>query len=96
MTNNLQIFENPEFGKVRTVFLDGEPWMVGKDIAIILGYKNTKDALASHVDAEDKRIVLRSENTTLEIPNRGMTVINESGLYALPASFPALGNSAAG
>jgi len=82
----LQVFHNDEFGQIRTIFLDGEPWMVGKDIATVLGYKNTKDALASHVDMEDKRIILRSENATLEIPNRGMTIINESGLYALVLS----------
>lgn len=48
-----------------------------------LGYANTKDAIYAHVDSEDKRIIQRSENTTLEIPNRGMTIINESGLYSL-------------
>ena len=48
--NELTIFENPEFGSIRTVELDGEPWLVGKDVAAALGYSNTKDALANHVD----------------------------------------------
>lgn len=56
---------------------------MGKDVATALGYVNTKDAIYTHVDSEDKRIIQRSENTTLEIPNRGMTLINESGLYSL-------------
>lgn len=52
-------------------------------MATILGYSNTKDAISSHVDDEDKQIFQKSENTTFEIPNRGMTIINESGLYSL-------------
>lgn len=52
--NELQIFQSPEFGRVRTVSIDGEPWFVGKDIALALGYCNTKDALSRHVDADDK------------------------------------------
>jgi len=83
MQNNIQIFENQEFGKVRAVEKDGQSWFVGKDVAEALGYGNTKDALSTHVDAEDKAILQRSENTTFEIPNRGITIINESGLYSL-------------
>lgn len=79
----LQIFNNPEFGAIRTVEIDGEIYFVGKDVATALGYINTNDALALHVDAEDKKILQRSENATFEIPNRGLTVINESGLYSL-------------
>ena len=52
--NEIQIFENAEFGKVRTVVIEGEPWLVGKDVAEILGYQNASKALADHVDAEDK------------------------------------------
>ena len=81
--NELKIFENPDFGKVRTMEINGEPYFVGKDVAEILGYNNTKDAIATHVDADDRAVIQRSENTTLEIPNRGLTVINESGLYSL-------------
>ena len=95
----LQIFKNEEFGEIRTVTIDKEPWFVGKDVATALGYSNTKDALISHVAEEDKRILKRSEIATIEnhlpkdvfpvnfvsgdIPNRGLTIINESGLYAL-------------
>lgn len=97
--NNLRIFKNEEFGEVRTVTIDNEPWFAGKDVATALGYKNTKDALISHVEEEDRRILQRSEVATIEnhlpkdvfpvnfvsadIPNRGLTIINESGLYAL-------------
>ena len=79
----LEIFKNEEFGEIRTVVIENEPWFVGKDIAEVLGYSNTKDAIATHVDNEDRTVIQRSENTTLEIPNRGLTVINESGLYSL-------------
>lgn len=79
----MKTFDSPEFGRVRTVEMNGEPWLVGKDVATALGYSNTKDALASHVDGEDKRIIQRSENATFAIPNRGLTLINESGLYSL-------------
>lgn len=84
--NELQVFKNQEFGSVRTLVVNDEPWFVGKDVAEALGYKNTKDALAKHVDSEDKEI-LKSQNATLEnIPNRGVTVVNESGLYSLVLS----------
>ena len=97
--NELMIFKSEEFGSIRTVDIDGEIWFVGKDIAVALGYKNTKDAILSHVGEEDKRILQRSEIATIksnnpknvfsmnflsaDIPNRGLTIINESGLYAL-------------
>lgn len=79
----IKIFKNPQFGEIRTIEKDGEPWFVGRDVAEALGYANTKDALASHADEEDKRIIQRSENATFDIPNRGLTIINESGLYSL-------------
>ena len=82
----LKLFNNPEFGTIRVISIEDEPWLVGKDVAAALGYSNTKDALAAHVDDEDKRVIQRSENATLEIPNRGMTIINESGLYSLVLS----------
>ena len=81
--NNIQIFESPEFGEIRTMMIDDEPWFVGKDIAEVLGYGNTRDALANHVDEEDKTMIQKSEIPTLEIPNRGLIIINESGLYSL-------------
>ena len=90
----MQIFENQEFGAVRTVELDGEPWLVGKDVAQALGYSDTDQALRKHVDEEDKKILTRQNdglaggagNATFDIPNRGMTIINESGLYSLVLS----------
>lgn len=81
--NEIKIFKNPQFGSIRTIMQGSEPWFVGKDVAEALGYANTKDALASHADEEDKRIIQRSENATFDIPNRGLTIINESGLYSL-------------
>lgn len=83
MNSDIQTFENSEFGSIRIVEIDNEPYFVGKDVADVLGYNNTKDALSRHVDSEDKTVIQRSENTTLEIPNRGLTVVNESGLYSL-------------
>ncbi|MEY8322060.1 Bro-N domain-containing protein [Lachnospiraceae bacterium 46-61] len=79
----VMLFENKEFGEIRTLIIDGQPYFVGKDIAEILGYSNTKDAIIVHVDEDDRRIIQKSENTTFEIPNRGLTIINESGLYSL-------------
>lgn len=80
--NDVKIFENPEFGEVRTVNIDGEPWLVGKDVATALGYVDTFGALKKHVDDEDKQ---NCQNDSFESP-RGMTVINESGLYSLVLS----------
>lgn len=84
--NELTIFENEEFGKVRVVEIDNEPWFVGKDIAVILGYANTKDAISYHVDDEDK--YMGSDNTTPYILDdlgrkQYPTFINESGVYSL-------------
>ena len=81
----VKAFKNDKFGNVRVVLIgeNQEPYFVGKDVAECLGYSNTKDAINTHVDDEDKRVIQRSEITTLEIPNRGLTVINESGLYSL-------------
>lgn len=81
--NELKVFENPDFGQVRTIEIDNEPWFVGKDVAVALGYSDTKSAISDHVDAEDKTLIQRGQIATLEIPNRGMTIINESGLYSL-------------
>ena len=87
--NEIQIFNNEEFGRIRMTLINNEPWIVGKDVADALGYENSRKAIADHVDEEDKRIIQRSQittleiqrsqNVTLEIPNRGMTIINESG-----------------
>jgi len=88
MNNELINFHHEMFGDIRAIEKDGEPWFVGKDVAVALGYSNARDALAKHVDNEDKEI-LTSQNATLEklsIPNRGLTIINESGLYSLVLS----------
>ena len=77
--NALQIFQHPDFGRIRTATVDGEPWFVGKDIAEALGYSNPRKALADHVDEEDKGVTKRD---TLGGPQE-MTIINESGVYAL-------------
>lgn len=80
---DMKIWENPEFGELRIVDMDGEPWMVGKDVAQALGYAKPRNAIAAHVDAEDKK----------DAPIQGylggtqeMTIINESGLYSLVLS----------
>lgn len=78
--NNIQIFSNTEFGKMRTLIIDGEPWFVGKDVAEALGYSNPRDALAKHVDDEDKNTVAFRDGTS---GNPNVTIINESGLYSL-------------
>lgn len=77
--NEMQIFENEEFGKIRTLTINDEPWFVGKDVAGVLGYANPRDALAKRVDEEDKGVAKRD---TLG-GKQEMIIINESGLYAL-------------
>lgn len=81
--NDLKVFNSKEFGGIRVLEKDGQPWFVGKDVADILGYQNTKDAILNHVAIEDREIIQRSQFTTLDIPNRGLSIINESGLYSL-------------
>ncbi len=80
--NELKIFNNPEFGEIRTLDINGEPWMVGKDVAAALGYSNTADAVQKHVDDEDK---LESQ-IAISGQNRKIILINESGLYSLVLS----------
>ena len=79
---DLKIWENPEFGELRIVDMNGEPWMVGKDVAQALGYQNASKALNDHVDPEDK---LNNESL-LSLGQRGGWLINESGLYSLVLS----------
>ena len=81
--NELMIFNNPEFGEIRTVEINGEPWLVGKDVAQALGYKDTVNALKAHVDEEDKKGGWRITTPSGE---QEMTIINESGLYSLVLS----------
>lgn len=78
----MTVFKNlvhPEFGELRTVEIDGEPWFVGKDVATALGYTNSRDAIATHVFADDKGV----ESIDTLGGRQKMTIINESGLYAL-------------
>lgn len=80
MENKLvKVFENKDFGKVRTVMIDNEPWFVGKDVADALGYKNGSRDINRHVDEDDRQ---NYRNDSFKSP-RGMIVINESGVYAL-------------
>jgi prophage antirepressor-like protein len=80
--NQIQTFVNKEFGEIRAVEIDGQPWFIGKDIADVLAYKNTRDALRIHVDDEDKATVVIHDGSQ----NRRKTAINESGLYSLTLS----------
>ena len=79
MTNQMTIFNNAEFGEIRTVEINNEPWFVGKDVASALGYADTGQAIRKNVDEEDR--LMRPLDTSGQ--NREMTIINESGLYSL-------------
>lgn len=77
--NEIQIFNNKEFGNIRTVNIDGEPWFVGKDVANALGYTNPQKAVRDHISVEDRGV------NEMDTPSgkQNLTIINESGLYAL-------------
>ena len=79
MENKIQVFENPEFGEVRTLAIDGEPWAAAIDVAKALGYKEPQKAIRTHVDPEDKGV------SKMDTPggNQDVVIINESGLYSL-------------
>jgi len=80
MQDALQIYSSDEFGDIRTLTKDNEPWFVGKDVARALGYANTRDAILTHIDGEDRTV------SQIATPSRGVqetTIINESGLYSL-------------
>ena len=86
----MEIFKNEQFGSVRAVLIDGEPWFVGNDVASILGYKIPKDAVKAHVPEKDKSVVQLSDiqvggETSLpdHMKSAKITIINESGLYRL-------------
>lgn len=87
--NDLKIWENPEFGELRIVEMNGDPWMVGRDVAQALGYFNVSKAVATHVDSEDKRFemlpIADAQNGHL-LGATKTTLINESGLYSLVLS----------
>ena len=79
MENKLTIFNNNEFGEIRTLLINGEPWFVGKDVAESLGYQNSSKALDDHVDNDDKL----NNKSLSSLGQRGGWLINESGLYSL-------------
>ena len=79
MENKIQVFENPEFGEVHALTIDGEPWAYANEVATALGYKNPRDAVSRHVDEEDRGVAKRD---TLG-GNQDVVIINESGLYSL-------------
>ena len=75
------MFNHPEFGELRTVEIDGVVWFVGKDVAAALGYAKTENAIARHVDKEDKTLTPLQGGCSTGVQNT--TIINESGLYSL-------------
>lgn len=79
MLNELTVFTNPTFGEIRGMTIDGEPWLVGKDVAAALGYTNPRKAIIDHVDPEDKGVTKCDTLGGMQ----EMTIINESGLYSL-------------
>ena len=87
--NELQIYENEEFGRVRTLLIEGEPWFIGKDVANILGYERATKAIQDRVDVEDRIFLdetqsqIRTEFHYRELGQRGGWIISESGLYCL-------------
>ena len=76
--SGFKIFENEQFGSIRTVELDGTPYFVGKDVAEVLGYSNPQKAIRDHVDDEDRTV-----NESFTVNGTAITLINESGLYSL-------------
>ena len=89
MSNALQVFTNSSFGTIRTLTIDNEPWFVGKDVATALGYSNTKDALAKHVDDDDKKGGSRFATQSIKDSlgrEQYPVFINESGLFSLVLS----------
>ena len=79
MQNELMVFQNQEFGEIRSIMIEGEPWFVGKEVAEKLGYSNTRDALVRHIAEEDKGVVKHDTLGGVQ----DLTIINESGLYSL-------------
>ena len=79
--NKLAVFSSPEFGEIRTLEINGEPWFVGKDVAVVLGYAKPENALSNHVDSDDKTTTLIQGSGSNYKSNT--TIINESGIYSL-------------
>ena len=81
MNNKIETFKSERFGNIRIILLNEEPWFVGKDIAVILGYSNPQKAVRDHVDLEDRTV-----NESFTVNGTAVTLINESGLYSLTIS----------
>ena len=83
--NEIMAFYHERFGRIRGIEIDGESWLVCNDVAKSLGYADTYYAFTAYVDGDDKQILKRSQNATFanQVPNRGLAIINESGLYSL-------------
>lgn len=83
--DGIKTFTNKEFGTVRTIVKDGEPWFVGKDVAEILGYERTTKVISERIDDDDKFMVSSKTQSQfgIELGQRGGWLINESGLYSL-------------
>lgn len=81
--NELKIFKKEEFGEIRTLDIDGDPWFVGKDVAQILGYTDLAHAILDHVDEDDRVNSKTQGQIDLKLGQRGGWLINESGLYSL-------------
>ena len=87
VNNNIEIFSNDEFGSIRTLNINGEPWFVGRDVAEILGYANASKAVLANVDEDDKTFLMldiaHSQNGNVPVGQSKTALINESGLYSL-------------
>ena len=81
--NELSVFNHEEFGQVRAMLINDEPWFIGKDVADILGFSNNRDAISYHVHPDDKGLLQPSNFLHLKTPPNGMVIINESGVYSL-------------
>lgn len=82
--NEIKLFTNKEFGEIRTMNIDEEPWFVGKDVAEALGYSNASKAVSTHVGEEDRILkVLEADSQNGNVVKTQTALINESGLYAL-------------
>ena len=89
--NDLTTFSNPEFGQVRTVEINGTPWLVGKDVAIALGYKNPSNAILKHVDDEDKRLEVLPQGADTQkrdVPSASAGIVKHDTLSGATKTAP--------
>jgi len=85
MQNQIQVFQHEEFGKIRVIEKDGQPWFVGKDVVKVLGYENGSRDLKRHVNEEDRQIEMIPQYRNGTLLTKAL-IINESGLYCLVLS----------